>query len=54
MDAPTKTELPEKACVITIMFPINTDDEAINIKKQISDILKDTKDKRITFQIAER
>lgn len=46
--------VPPKSCLITVMFPIASDDEAMAIKKAINEALKDVKEKRFTFQINER
>jgi len=50
---PEKTPMPKKSCVITIMFPIEQDAEALKIKAVVDDSIKDMKDKRYTFQITE-
>lgn len=49
-----QTPVPKKSCMITVMFGIEDDKEALNVKQQIDDALKDLKDKRYTFQINER
>lgn len=45
--------MPKKACMITIMFPVTTDEASLVIKHAIDDILADLKEKRVTFQIVE-
>ncbi len=49
---PLKTP-PKKGVSIQIMFPCESDDEAIAIKKAIDDIVKDIPEKRYTFSISE-
>lgn len=45
-------EQPKKEiCSIRIMFPVNSDDEAIAIKKKITDILSGSPDVVIQFSI---
>ena len=53
MDKSITGTMPKKACMINIMFPVETDDEALEVKKHIDDVLTDKKDKRYTFQIVE-
>lgn len=48
-----KTPMPKKSCVVTIMFPIEQDAEALKIKEVIDNAIKDMKEKRYTFQITE-
>lgn len=50
-DPKQQEKLPKDVCIITIMFPSPDDDEAMNIKKEISGILKNIPEKRVTFQI---
>ena len=49
-----KTPMPDKSCMITVMFAIKTDQEALAVKQKIDDALKDIKDKRYSFGINER
>lgn len=49
-----QTPMPKKSCMITIMFPVTDDSEALRTKQNIDDALKDVRDKRYTFQINER
>ena len=48
-----KTPMPKKSCMITLMFGIESDQTALNIKKQLDEIIKDIKDTRYNFQINE-
>ena len=43
----------KKGVSIQIMFPCESDDEAIDIKKAIDEIVKDIPEKRYTFSISE-
>ena len=57
-EEPKQPELPEKAKAkkgvsIQLMFPCESDDVAIGIKKQIDAIVKDIAEKRYTFSISE-
>ncbi len=47
-------ESPKSVCKIDIMFPVKSDDEAIDIKKKIAESLKDVEQIRIQFTIMER
>jgi len=42
----------KELCTIRIMFPADTDDEAVNIKKKIAEILKDKPDTTIQFGLS--
>jgi len=45
-------EMSEKElCTIRIMFPIDSDEQAIEIKKKIKDALSDKSDAQIQFTI---
>lgn len=50
---PQNTPMPKKSCVLTLMFPVTDDAEALAIKKILDEAVKDMKDKRYTFQITE-
>ncbi len=39
----------QEICTIRIIFPVDSDDQAIEIKKKISEILKDKSDAQIQF-----
>ncbi len=53
MDEPVKKPMPKKSCMITLMFGIESDTEALEVKKVIDDAIKDIKDKRYNFGINE-
>jgi len=53
VDTSQNIPMPKKACMVTIMFPIPDNKAAYDIKEQLDAILKDIKDKRLTFQIIE-
>ena len=48
-----KTPIPKKSCMITLMFGIETDAEALEVKKVIDEAVKDIKEKRYNFGINE-
>ena len=57
-DEQEQPQLPDKASQkkgvsIQIMFPCESDDVAIGIKKQIDEVVKDIPEKRYTFNISE-
>ena len=49
------TPPPEKSnielCTIRIMFPVDSDEQAIGIKKKIKEILSDKPDAQVQFSI---
>jgi len=49
-----QTPMPKKSCMITIMFGIENDTEALAVKEKLDDALKDIKEKRYSFGINER
>jgi hypothetical protein len=49
----TLKDMPKKACMVTIMFAVDTDDEAMALKKGIDKAIADKDKKRYTFQIIE-
>ena len=51
---PEQTPMPKKSCMITIMFGIEDDAEALKVKQQIDDALKGIKEKRYSFGINEK
>lgn len=51
--ADEKTEDIKQVCRIEIVFPVDSDDQAIAIKRDISEALKALPNKRFTFSIAE-
>ncbi len=48
-----KPDQPKKGVSIQIMFPCESDNEALAIKKCIDDVVKDVIEKRYTFTISE-
>lgn len=50
---PLRAKPPRKACQISIMWPCESDDEAMHVKKAIDELIKDIKEKRYTFNITE-
>lgn len=46
--------MPKKACVISLMFEVGNDTQALNVKAQIDAAVKDIVQKRYTFQIVEQ
>lgn len=43
----------KKGCHISLMFPCDTDDEALAVKKAIDGCIPDVEGKRYNFQITE-
>lgn len=43
----------KQVCRIEIIFPVDSDEQAIAIKREISESLKGVENKRFTFSIAE-
>ena len=54
MDRPPENPMPKKACIISLMFEVQDDKQALNVKAQIDAAIKDIAQKRYTFQIAEQ
>jgi len=52
-NTPPLQPLPKKVCMVQIMFPIDNDKIALDVKQQIDVVIGDIKDKRYTFQIIE-
>lgn len=50
---PQQTPMPKKSCMVTLMFGIEDDKQALDVKHIIDDAVKDMKEKRYTFQIIE-
>ena len=46
-----QTQKPKQICTITVMFPVESDNEAMEVKKKIDDAVSDTKDSRVDFRI---
>ena len=53
METPPIQPVPKRNCLITLMFAIESDAEALAIKKVIDEAVKNIKDKRYTFQLNE-
>jgi len=54
MDKNMPTEpMPKKSCMVTLMFGIENDKEALLVKQAIDEAVKDIEKKRYTFQIVE-
>ena len=52
MESPQeKSDRPKDVCSITIMFPVESDDAAIEAKKLIGIAIADVPDARIDFRI---
>ena len=52
MDDDQQTPTPQ-VCHIDILFPVTSDEQALEVKRIISDALKDVKQKRVRFSITE-
>ncbi len=50
---PGKPTTLRKACQIMVMFPVEDDQTALDIKKAIDAIVQDVKEKRYNFSINE-
>ena len=51
MDETEQKALPKQVCTIQIGFPVDTDEQAIEYKKKIGDVLADIPQVRIEFSI---
>jgi len=51
---PEMSPVPKKSCMITVMFAIEDDVQALKVKQQIDDALKGIKEKRYNFSINEK
>ncbi|KKN14571.1 hypothetical protein LCGC14_0994770 [marine sediment metagenome] len=47
----TNTTESKQICSITVMFPVDSDDAAIAVKKKVGEALSDIEDSRIDFRI---
>ncbi|GAI93124.1 unnamed protein product [marine sediment metagenome] len=52
MDEPEHTIEMQDICTIQIAFPVDTDEQAIEYKKKISEILSNIPNLRIDFSLA--
>ena len=48
---PEKSESPKQVCSITVVFPVESDDAAIDVKKKIGEVVSDVEDARVDFRI---
>lgn len=46
-----KTEVPKQVCTITVVFPTDSDDQAIALKKKIDEAVSGIDAARIDFRI---
>ena len=49
-----QTPMPKKSCMITLMYAIKDDTEALELKAIIDEYMAKIPEKRYTFQIVER
>lgn len=54
MDEQEQKPQPKQICTIRIMFPVDTDEQAVAYKKKISDVLVDIPQARIEFSLMSR
>ena len=52
MDENEQKIQPKQICSIRIMFPVKSDEEAIEYKRKISDALSDKPEARIEFSLS--
>lgn len=52
-DTPKPPAPMKKACMISLMFEVENDDEAFDVKRKLDDALPNIDKKRYTFQIVE-
>lgn len=52
-EATTKTPMPKKSVMVTLMFGIESNAEAIAFKEKVDAIVKDIGEKRYRFEINE-
>ena len=52
MTEPKEETTPKQVCAIRIVFPVETDEEAVRYKKAISDILADIPSAFISFSLS--
>lgn len=51
MDEKEQKPIPQQLCSINIMFPVDTDEQAIEYKKKIGNVLSDIPQVRIEFSL---
>jgi len=54
MDEPEQKKPPTQICTIRIMFPVDTDEQAISYKRKINDVLADIPNARVEFALMSR
>lgn len=52
MDETEQKTQPKQICTIRIMFPVESDEQAIEYKRKISDALSDKPEARIEFSLS--
>lgn len=52
MDETEQKKPPTQVCSLRIMFPVDTDEQAIEYKRKITDILVDIPQARIEFSLS--
>lgn len=50
---PQLPDTPKRVCSISIMFPIENDEQALQLKQAIDQVIPDVPNKRYNFQIIE-
>ena len=53
METPQLKPMPKKSCIITLMFAIESNEEAMHVKEKIDTLVENIKEKRYSFQINE-
>lgn len=48
---PTAPPAPKQVCSIRIMFPVETDEQAISYKRKVTDVLSEIPDAQIHFSL---
>jgi len=46
MENESKTAMPKKSCTITLMFAIESDEQALAVKAKLDEAIQDIKEKR--------
>lgn len=54
MEPQPNSNMPKKACIVSLMFECIDDKQAFALKEQIDLLVKDIPQKRFTFQIVEQ
>lgn len=54
MDETEQKTPPKQVCMIRISFPVDSDEQAIDYKKKINDVLADITTARIEFSLMSR